>query len=612
MKNIERIAKELFDKIRSRFETITIGDENAKSTDQNEQARFFNFDYVGRDGKNFGNITISIVDTESLKLYFGRSVINEMDQGQKRDWYEFLKQMRRFAKRNLLKFDARDISRSILRPRDLEQISKNDRPYRAKEVNLGESLMIGNDRTSYENHGPIKIIVRHLRPRDEFTTNSRKLGIKQIFLQNDQGERFRCPYNNLTIARALASHLINGGHFYDENYRSVCSAIENLIKIGNFVRRSRYENFQDPEILSVLDDAKQEYYRGRSLLHKLSVPKHYQSCMEELKTLNHGDEISTEDQEYVKEKLTKRVIHDRLSDALPQISAIYHRKRKEKEMINDTKKWLMDQTTIEGVASQLRSYMGSVKYESMNHMVEHVLENLTEYLKISDQQDLAEKCQSWRDEYSIMESPMKKALLASFAGRVINKARQQPKDKVRPLMDSGRDLIEELISEAWDDTVDIDKLKKIFDEPIEFGVDGLNAINKIDSIIQNDELNDLISKESQENPDDDARELIKYWIMDNYPDVYDDLDLKGQKPQEEPTPEEEPMTAPGSAAPTAPQGESPTGQLSPEMIEPAAAPQGESPTGQLSPEMIEPAAPAAPAAPANQQIQDLQRLSGIR
>jgi len=608
MKNIERIAKELFDKIRSRFETITIGDENAKSTDQNEQARFFNFDYVGRDGKNFGNITVSIVDTEALKLYFGRNVVNDMDQVQKRDWYEFLKQMRQFAKRNLMKFDARDISRSSLRPRDLEQISKNDRPYQAREVNLGESLMIGNDRTSYENHGPIRIIVKHLRPRDEFTTNSRKLGIKQIFLQNDQGERFRCPYNNLTIARALASHLINGGHFYDENYKSVCSAIENLIKIGNFVRRSKYENFQDPEILSVLDDAKQQYSHGRSLIHKLSMPKHYQGCMEQLKSLNQIDEISPEDQEYIKEKLTKRIIHDRVSDALPQISSIYHRKRKEKEMINDTKQWLMDQTTIEGVASQLRSYMGSVKYESMDHMVKHILENLTEYLKNSDQQHLAEKCQSWGDEYSVMESPMKKALLSSFAGRVINKVRQQPKDKI-PLMDSGRDLVEELINEAWEDTVDIDKLKKIFDEPIEFGVDGLNAINKIDSIIKNDTLNDLISKESQENPDDDARELIKYWIMDNYPDVYDDLELKDQDDQNEEPAEEEPMAPPPvpeePAAPAAPVDQLP------------AAPQPEVPLDQLSPEMIEPTlaqAPAAPAAPQQpiQEIQDLQRLSGLR
>ena len=610
MKNIERIAKELFDKIRSRFETITIGDENAKSTDQNEQARFFNFDYVGRDGTNFGNITISIVDTESLKLYFGRSLLNDMDQSQKRDWYEFLKQMRQFAKRNLLKFDARDISRSSLRPRDFQQISKNDRPYRANEVALGESLVYGNDSMSYEKFGPIKIIVKHSKPLDPMHSGSRSRHIKHIMLQNDLGERFRCPYNNLTIARGLANHLAHGGHFYDENYNNICSTIESLIKIGNFLRRSRFENYEDPEVLGVIDDAKQEYHRGRGLLHRLCVPKHYENCLEQLRSMSPTEEISTEDQEYVKDKLTKRVIHDRVSNALPEISAIYHRKRKEKELVQDTKKWLMDQATIEGVASQLRGYMGSLKYESMDHMVSHVLENLNEYLRNSGKNDLAEKCQGWSDGYNSMESRLQKALLASFAGRVIKAARQQPKHKDIET-DSGRDLIEELINEAWNDTVDIDKLKKIFDEPLEFGIDGLNAINKIDSIIGSDELNDLISKESQENPDDDARELIKYWIMDNYPDVYDDLDLKDQKSQEEtPEPQEPPVPAEVPAAPEQP----------PEMVEPAApaqqpaAPAAEVPPEQLSPEMIEPVAPGQqPAAPApGQEIQDLQRLSGIR
>ena len=40
MKNIERIAEELFDKIRSRFEHVVLGDEKTNETDDPEQARF--------------------------------------------------------------------------------------------------------------------------------------------------------------------------------------------------------------------------------------------------------------------------------------------------------------------------------------------------------------------------------------------------------------------------------------------------------------------------------------------------------------------------------------------------------------------------------------------
>ena len=41
MKNLELIAEELFNKIRGRFPSITIGDEEGKVTDQPKTARFF-------------------------------------------------------------------------------------------------------------------------------------------------------------------------------------------------------------------------------------------------------------------------------------------------------------------------------------------------------------------------------------------------------------------------------------------------------------------------------------------------------------------------------------------------------------------------------------------
>ena len=69
MINIEKTAENLFDKIRSRFSGVTIGDESAKATVDPENARFFNFDYIGKDGSNIGQVTISLIDDNSLKIY---------------------------------------------------------------------------------------------------------------------------------------------------------------------------------------------------------------------------------------------------------------------------------------------------------------------------------------------------------------------------------------------------------------------------------------------------------------------------------------------------------------------------------------------------------------
>ena len=67
MREINKIAEGLFEKIRDRFEDVSLGDENAKATQNPERARFFNFDYTIAD-ENLGNVTLSIIDEISLKV----------------------------------------------------------------------------------------------------------------------------------------------------------------------------------------------------------------------------------------------------------------------------------------------------------------------------------------------------------------------------------------------------------------------------------------------------------------------------------------------------------------------------------------------------------------
>ena len=74
MIELEKIAETLFDKIRSRFDNVRLGDEKSKATTDPEQARFINFDYTV-DGRKIGNITVSLVDESSLKLYYGRDIV---------------------------------------------------------------------------------------------------------------------------------------------------------------------------------------------------------------------------------------------------------------------------------------------------------------------------------------------------------------------------------------------------------------------------------------------------------------------------------------------------------------------------------------------------------
>ena len=101
MIQIEKIAENLFDKIRSRFDGVSIGDENAKATLDPEKARFFNFDF-SVDDENYGNVTLSLVDEQNLKVYFDKEMDAAMSEEHEQNWFAFLKNLRLYLNRFLI------------------------------------------------------------------------------------------------------------------------------------------------------------------------------------------------------------------------------------------------------------------------------------------------------------------------------------------------------------------------------------------------------------------------------------------------------------------------------------------------------------------------------
>ena len=144
MRELDKISAALFDKIRARFDHVNIGDENAQRVTDPESARFFNFDYISDDGHNFGNVTISLIDEDSLKVYFGSNITNGLDEQQETEWYKFLRGLREFARRNMLSFDVRDINRSNLDLKDIKQQSVSDATYDKEELAIAESKLYGH------------------------------------------------------------------------------------------------------------------------------------------------------------------------------------------------------------------------------------------------------------------------------------------------------------------------------------------------------------------------------------------------------------------------------------------------------------------------------------
>lgn len=319
MREINKIAEGLFEKIRDRFEDVSLGNDNAKATTDPQKARFFNFDYVV-DDTNHGNITMSLIDEISLKVYFSKNISSELDDEQKKEWYSFLRELREFARRNLLSFEPRDITRSTLKHRDIQQQSKADSTYAADEV-VAESRMYGTLNRSYESFGPVRIKLQHTKPIMDEAHGARSRNIAAVFVENDQGERFRLPFENLTGARAMARHVSAGGVPTDDLGRHITEMVGEMTTLRPFVRGMARRTFEDAVTKEMVESAFGYHALLKNTLKKLKGKRGYTEFKESFKPALVEDEVNVAE---LKELFVKKTLDERIEQALPLVHKAYN------------------------------------------------------------------------------------------------------------------------------------------------------------------------------------------------------------------------------------------------------------------------------------------------
>ena len=90
MKNLDLISEELFNKIRGRFPSVTIGNVDGKVTNVPKDARYFDFDYKEGD-TSLGKVSVSVTD-ESIEVMYSDNFVGEQDELTQQNWYDFLTQ----------------------------------------------------------------------------------------------------------------------------------------------------------------------------------------------------------------------------------------------------------------------------------------------------------------------------------------------------------------------------------------------------------------------------------------------------------------------------------------------------------------------------------------
>ena len=311
MKNLNVVAEQLFNEIRGRFPSVTIGDAEGNVTNEPKLARFYEFDF---EGENKSKVSVSLEEDTGVTIMYSNDFTENAMPDVKSKWYNFLKQIRMFSKKRLLNFEVRDINRSNLTQRDYQYLATN----RSGETQMSESKMYGTNKTSYQKIGNARLAIKHSSPISEETVNSRTKNIASIFIEAPNGEKFKYPFKHLAGARAMARHVSEGGTAYDDFGKHITGLSEELSNLRKFKTYMSRSNVMAESLAEHMDTVNQRITSVRKTIQNLQKPQFYTEAFEEFVPIEETDVPADVAENWI-DQLTVKQFNEELKDVFPYI-----------------------------------------------------------------------------------------------------------------------------------------------------------------------------------------------------------------------------------------------------------------------------------------------------
>jgi len=352
-------SQDLFNKIRSQFTNIRLGDENGAATADPSDAVFFEFEFQ-EDSDTFGSVSVSIADGNTMKVFYNRNLVDKIDEDSKGEWYAFLKELKDFAVEHQLRFDVRDITKNNLTKQDYENLADTNKTVNtdgmSEELNRITRLagvekapvaegLTGTSKSSFENLNKTKLIIRHKGKVDETVPGARSRQIQSLYIENEEGERFKYPMTHLAGARAMQRHVSNGGRPHDEFGQHIVSTSEDIAKLNSFSRYVTNKDQLNDNAGDIIEQTKLKLENLRGYMKNIAKQSHYEAASKDFKT---ADEQVLDDETVAKlrEKFTLTNLDNRVEDALPLINRIMSEYDDEDQMkIKDTQPTVIPKDT---------------------------------------------------------------------------------------------------------------------------------------------------------------------------------------------------------------------------------------------------------------------------
>ena len=521
---IENISTALFNKLRGQFPSITVGDAEGNVTNDPKQARFFDFDYT-KEGKSFGKISISISEDQGLVVLHSTDIISEADPLTKEGWYNFLKELREFAKSRLMSFDTRDITKSNLEKRDYEYLKKE------KDMEpVSESNMFGTNKTSFQQIGDAKLILKHSTIVNPEVPGARSQKIESIFIESPAGERFKFPYKHLNGARAMTRHVAEGGNPYDNFGKFIVGLSEELNKLRKFktyMNRSSVMAEGLKEYMTVIDERIEEI---KSTAQKLQKESGYKSVKE-----THSETVLEEVPEEITknwiDELTIKQFNEELKDVFPYIYKLVSEKTAIKNLSPEDFE-LEAQGYQGGTESRTLRFDVAGDYDPERPVSEKDAEEIEQELAkagiVADVQPDESRYNGIIVHTNTNPDEVQKALGSTIETLDTFKEFENTIESIVAEDENGL-----FSSDKEESNQALEKLNKLMAKHFPAGPNGVNGIESLQGIIDDEALASQIKMASKEDADACLRPMIMDYIKAKRPEMLSKIDTGDMKQEVE-------------------------------------------------------------------------------
>jgi hypothetical protein len=350
---------------------------------------------------------------------------------------------------------VRDITKNNLTKQDYENLADTNKTVNTDE--MSEELaritklagvtegLTGTSKRSYENLNKTKLIIRHKGKVDETVPGARSRQIQSLYIENEDGERFKYPLTHLAGARAMMRHVSNGGRPHDEFGEHIVATSEDIAKLNSFSRYVTNKDQLNDNAGDIIEQTKLKLENLRGYMKNLSNQTHYENASKDFKS-SEEQILDDETVNKMREKFTMTNLDSRVEDALPIINRIMSELEapKEEEQVNELEP---DAEPIDAPVQAPVDH-GAVVQSFLNDPDQKLV------LRKDDSADKMLKVTKFTNKNTMLSS-----ILSDIASRLLTKSGEE--DRVANFASRVADEMEQENSATFKATPDYIKNKKI-------------------------------------------------------------------------------------------------------------------------------------------------------